>query len=251
MKYIGLFLLALAPLSASAITSFSASNGTPFTVIIDEFNTTETEMANRLVIVANFGANGTAQCTWTANATNCLAANLFSVTFTDGDTYPTGGNHFWTITNLTGSGNPFTLSSITFNGVVAGTVNGVAFDRCISASGNFNDNPSSGGSCSTDGTTGSDQGYTVDDAAGGTANITAVAAYTNVLKISSQATQNDIYGVMTLTFGGAQAFNNGKSFTFLADTDLVRGTIPEPGSIALLGSGLLGLGVLARRRRKQ
>jgi hypothetical protein len=241
MRYFGFFLLALAPLSASTISSVSVSNGTPFAVAYSSFAATETNMAGRLSITADFGVNGTSTCSWTANAANCTGTG-FSVIFTDGDTYPTGGSHFWTITN-TGT---FTLSAITFNGVT-GAGNGVAFDRCMSGSSTFNDTES-GGNCGTEGTAGSNIGWSASSAAGGSSGTTATALYSNILNLSSQSAVGDAFGVLKLTFGGT-AFTRDRNFTFEADTDLVSASgVPEPGTLALLGGGLLGLGFIARRR---
>jgi hypothetical protein len=250
MKSAGIFLIALMPLSASTISSFSTSNGTPYTVSYDSFSATEANMAGRLSITAEFGANSLT-CNWTNGAPpatpDCLSAGNFSVSFTNGaNTYPTVDNGFWTIINLSGNA----LTAITFNGVV-GAGNGVAFDRCMSGVATFNNTDSN---CGYNGTVGSDRGWTANGRGDGTTSATAAVTYSNILSLSGSAPVGDAYGVMRLVFSGSFLnTTNHNSFTFNADADLVNAAIatPEPGSLALLGSGLAGLAFLARRRRRQ
>jgi len=82
---------------------------------------------------------------------------------------------------------------------------------------------------------------------GGTIN----ALYTNIVAIGTNAPVGDIFASAVLTFGDgtfANGVSGGRQYRFGLDTDTAASTLaPEPGTMLLLGTGLLALAGGLRR----
>ena len=208
----------------STITSVSpssfpaAANGTSYNVTQGSYSVDGNGMAG-IVITATFsgGSGATSQqCTWAS--ASCSVSNQFSVSFPGStDTDPAAGSlasSIWTVTNSRTSGNLLSLN-------IQGLPGLIAFDLCTTKTGSNpialdNTDSPGGGTCFGDNavedTSGSNVGYSAHSASGGTTSATASAVYSNELHVGATPANGDIWGTLTLTFGGS-SFASGKTPT--------------------------------------
>ena len=168
--------------------------------------------------------NGDVQgCIWapTAGLAGGCSAAGFNIG-QEGDTFD--NSNPWTLTNMTTFA---TISVLELDGSpLRGSDSGVVFDRTFD------------GFVGTLGSAlGKDANGTTTDASD------ASAVYRNLVAVQPNARVGDIFHTLIIRFSG-NGLGAGQSGVFAADSDTIGTFVPEPGSIALVGLGLL---ILARK----
>lgn len=148
-----------------------------------------------------------------------------------GDTY--GAN--WKLYNNTG----LHLLGIRIDAIPGNTM----FDRATT----------SGSGAPTNGTPGSAYGRTFKPTGGTDEGLDIVANYYDEIALEGFSPVGDLYRRLEIDFTNSGGLAPGDSLYFVADTDNVDhgGEIPEPSTALLLAAGLIGGGIVYRRKHRK
>lgn len=203
------------------------------------FSTDGSEMVG-MALTLNVAGGGVLNTSWINDGNGFCGgtfANGFSVSMgcTDDSFSST-----WTVNNNSND----RINSLRFNGAPGRTI----FD--CGWNGNGCENTGTGAVFGTDG---SANGRSMTTVAGGTYGGGISGFYANAVGLNGNAPIGDLFEQLTIQFDAV--LGAGDTYLFSADTDNSSfdapppTVVPEPSTYALMFSGLVGIGLMARRRR--